>query len=276
VYVLQALAAQDLEQIMALAQEQQLIPAIEKVAADRLVAYADGDARRLLNTLETLAVAAGQENLAVISDVWLLKVLGERMRRYDKGGEQFYDTISALHKSVRGSDPDAALYWFTRMLDGGADPRYMARRLIRMASEDIGLADPRALRMALDAAEVYERLGTPEGELALAQCVVYLAVAPKSNAVYKAFNEAKAFVKKDGTRPVPLHLRNAPTRLMKDLDYGKGYRYAHDEADAFAAGEHYLPDGMDNPGFYRPVARGLEIKIADKLRQLKQRNDAPT
>jgi putative ATPase len=195
------------------------------------------------------------------------------MRRYDKGGEQFYDTISALHKSVRGSDPDAALYWLVRMLDGGADPKYMARRLIRMASEDIGLADPRALRLALDAAEVYERLGTPEGELALAECVVYLAIAPKSNAVYKAFNEAKAFVKQDGTRPVPMHLRNAPTKLMKALDYGKGYRYAHDEVNGFAAGERYLPDGMAEPSFYRPVERGLEIKIAEKLRTLKERND---
>ena len=273
VYVLQALASEDLEQIVALAQFQSAIPAIEKIAVDRLVAYADGDARRLLNTLETLAVAATQEKLTEITDVWLLKVLGERMRRYDKGGEQFYDTISALHKSVRGSDPDAALYWFTRMLDGGADPRYMARRLIRMASEDIGLADPRALRLALDAADVYERLGTPEGELALAQCVVYLAVAAKSNAVYKAFKEVKAFIKKDGTRPVPMHLRNAPTQLMKQLDYGKGYRYAHDEEGGFAAGEHYLPDGMVSPGFYRPVERGLEIKIAEKLRQLKTRND---
>jgi putative ATPase len=213
------------------------------------VAYADGDARRLLNTLETLAVAPAAEKLDEITDAWLLKVLGERMRRYDKGGEQFYDTISALHKSVRGSDPDAALYWLVRMLDGGADPRYMARRLIRMASEDIGLADPRALRLALDAAEVYERLGTPEGELALAECVMYLAVAPKSNAVYKAFNEAKAFVKKDGTRPVPMHLRNAPTQLMKDLDYGKNYRYAHDEKAALPQGERYLPDGMGRPAF---------------------------
>jgi putative ATPase len=272
VYVLQSLTADDLKQIVASAQALQAVPEIEAKAIERLVAYADGDARRLLNTLETLAVSATQEKRAEITDVWLLKVLGERMRRYDKGGEQFYDTISALHKSVRGSDPDAALYWLVRMLDGGADPRYMARRLIRMASEDIGLADPRALRLALDAAEVYERLGTPEGELALAECVVYLAVAPKSNAVYKAFNEARAFVKQDGTRPVPMHLRNAPTRLMKDLDYGKGYRYAHDEADGFAAGERYLPDGMAEPGFYRPVARGLEIKIGDKLRTLQERN----
>jgi putative ATPase len=273
VYVLNALSTEDLKQIVLSAQAMQAFQAIENVAIDRLVAHADGDARRLLNTLEVLGVAAAQEQRTDITDIWLLKVLGERMRRYDKGGEQFYDTISALHKSVRGSDPDAALYWLVRMLDGGADPRYMARRLIRMASEDIGLADPRALRLALDAAEVYERLGTPEGELALAECVVYLAVAPKSNAVYKAFNEARAFVKKDGTRPVPMHLRNAPTKLMKDLDYGKGYRYAHDEAGGFAAGEHYLPEGMDDPAFYRPVERGLEIKIADKLRNLKQRNN---
>ena len=274
VYVLQPLTAPDLEQIVAKAQQIPAWPAIEKIAIDRLVAYADGDARRLLNTLETLTVAATQQRQTSITDAWLLKVLGERMRRYDKGGEQFYDTISALHKSVRGSDPDAALYWLLRMLDGGADPKYLARRMIRMASEDIGLADPRALRMALDAAEVYERLGTPEGELALAECVVYLAVAPKSNAVYKAFNEAKAFIKKDGTRPVPMHLRNAPTKLMKELDYGKGYRYAHNEEGGFAAGERYLPDGMAEPGFYRPVERGLEIKIADKLRQLKGRNEA--
>ncbi|ODS61031.1 MAG: recombination factor protein RarA [Acidovorax sp. SCN 65-108] len=272
VYVLQPLSEQDLKQIVALAQAEKALPAIEDIAIDRLVAYADGDARRLLNTLETLAMAAAQEKLSEITDAWLLKVLGERMRRYDKGGEQFYDTISALHKSVRGSDPDAALYWLVRMLDGGADPRYMARRLVRMASEDIGLADPRALRLALDATEVYERLGSPEGELALAECVVYLAVAPKSNAVYKAYNAARAWVKQDGTRPVPMHLRNAPTQLMKQLDYGKGYRYAHDEEGGFAAGENYLPEGMPEPGFYAPVERGLEIKIAQKLRELRARN----
>jgi putative ATPase len=273
VYVLQPLSAEDLKQIIARAHAIQAVPAIENVAIERLVAYADGDARRLLNTLETLAVAAASEKRTQITDDWLLKVLGERLRRYDKGGEQFYDTISALHKAVRGSDPDAALYWFVRMLDGGADPRYLARRLIRMASEDIGLADPRALRLALDAAEVYERLGSPEGELALAECVIYLAVAAKSNAVYKAFKEAKALVKKDGTRPVPMHLRNAPTQLMKALDYGKGYRYAHDEADAYAAGENYLPEGMAPPGFYRPVERGLEVRIAEKLRQLRALDD---
>ncbi len=274
VYVLQPLSEQDLEQIVTKARSLDVIPAIEPVALERLIAYADGDARRLLNTLETLAVSARQEQLKKISDAWLLKVLGERMRRYDKGGEQFYDTISALHKSVRGSDPDASLYWLVRMLDGGADPRYLARRLVRMASEDIGLADPRALRLALDATEVYERLGSPEGELALAECVIYLAMAPKSNAVYQAFNEARALVKREGTRPVPMHLRNAPTKLMKELDYGRGYRYAHDEADGFAAGESYLPDGMAAPGFYRPVERGLEIRIAEKLRQLRQINQA--
>jgi putative ATPase len=283
VYVLQPLQEADLKKIVAVAQQNRGLGAIENIApdaVDRLVAYADGDARRLLNTLESLGVAAqnfksGQqpnEKITEVTDAWLLKVLGERMRRYDKGGEQFYDTISALHKSVRGSDPDAALYWLMRMLDGGAEPKYMARRLIRMASEDIGLADPRALRMALDAAEVYERLGSPEGELALAQCVVYLAVAPKSNAVYVAFNEAKAFIKQDGTRPVPLHLRNAPTRLMKELDYGKNYRYAHNEEDGFAAGENYFPEGMAPPAWYRPVNRGLEIKIADKLSELKSKN----
>ncbi len=279
VYVLQPLSVDDLKKIVGVALERRLLAAIETIAPeamDRLVAYADGDARRLLNTLESLGVAAGNdkaaEEITEVTDAWLMKVLGERMRRYDKGGEQFYDTISALHKSVRGSDPDAALYWLMRMLDGGAEPKYMARRLIRMASEDIGLADPRALRMALDAAEVYERLGSPEGELALAQCVVYLAVAPKSNAVYVAFNEAKALIKKDGTRPVPLHLRNAPTKLMKELDYGKNYRYAHNEEDGFAAGENYFPEGMDAPGFYRPVNRGLEIRIADKLNELKLKN----
>ena len=173
---------------------------------------------------------------------------------------------------MRGSDPDAALYWLVRMLDGGADARYLARRMVRMASEDIGLADPRALRLALDAAEVYERLGSPEGELALAECVVYLAVAPKSNAVYKAYNAARAFVRQDVTRPVPLHLRNAPTQLMKQLDYGKGYRYAHDEEGGFAAGERYLPEGMPEQRFYAPVPRGLEIKIGDKLAELRRRN----
>ena len=274
VYVLKALEEADLREILARALAALDGLAAEPAASDRLVAYADGDARRLLNTLETLAVAARAEKRARITDEWLLKVLGERLRRYDKGGEQFYDTISALHKSVRGSDPDAALYWLARMLDGGVDARYIARRLIRMASEDIGLADPRALRLALDAAEVYERLGSPEGELALAQCALYLAVAPKSNAAYVAYKRARAFVREDGTRPVPMHLRNAPTQLMKQLGHGAGYRYAHDEPDAFAAGERYLPDGMTPPGFYEPAPRGLEIRIGEKLAELARRNQA--
>ena len=274
VYVLQALTEDDLRCILKRALVILSDLKVDEDGANRLIAYADGDARRLLNTLETLSVAARAEKVTLITHDWLLKVLGERLRRYDKSGEQFYDTISALHKSVRGSDPDAALYWLMRMLDGGADPRYIARRLIRMATEDIGLADPRALRLALDAAEVYERLGSPEGELALAECAIYLAVAPKSNAAYVAYKRARAFIRQDTTRAVPLHLRNAPTKLMKQLDYGKGYRYAHDEPDAFAAGETYLPEGMDAPGFYQPVSRGLEIKIAEKMSELARRNQA--
>ena len=274
VYVLQALTEDDLRCILKRALVILSDLEVDEGGANRLIAYADGDARRLLNTLETLSVAARAEKVTLITHDWLLKVLGERLRRYDKSGEQFYDTISALHKSVRGSDPDAALYWLMRMLDGGADPRYIARRLIRMATEDIGLADPRALRLALDAAEVYERLGSPEGELALAECAIYLAVAPKSNAAYVAYKSARAFIRQDTTRAVPLHLRNAPTKLMKQLDYGKGYRYAHDEPDAFAAGETYLPEGMDAPGFYQPVSRGLEIKIAEKMSELARRNQA--
>ena len=270
VYVLQPLRAEDLAQIIANAQSIQAITAIENEAKQRLIDYADGDARRLLNTLETLAIAAQREKLAQISDAWLLRVLGERLRRYDKSGDQFYDSISALHKSVRGSDPDAALYWLCRMLDGGADPKYLARRIIRMAWEDIGLADPRAMQIANEAALTYERLGSPEGELALGQAVIYLAVAAKSNAGYKAYNQARAFVKQDQSREVPVHLRNAPTQLMKDLGFGHAYRYAHDEPNAYAAGESYLPDGMKEPGWYQPVPRGLEMKIGDKLTQLRK------
>ena len=244
---------------------------LSDAARTRLVAYADGDARRLLNTYENIARMAGA--VLEIDEAFLEQALGEQLRRYDKGGDQFYDSISALHKSVRGSDPDASLYWFVRMIDGGVDARYVARRLVRMASEDIGLADPRALRLTLDAAETYERLGSPEGELALAQAVVYLAVAPKSNAVYTAYKAVRAFVKSDGSRPVPMHLRNAPTALMKQLDHGKGYRYAHDEEGGFAAGERYLPDGVDQQ-FYLPVPRGLEIKIGEKLSQLRELNAA--
>ncbi len=243
-------------------------PALTPDAQTRLIAYADGDARRVLNTYETLAgMLKGRE---LIDEAALEKSLGEQLRRYDKGGDQFYDTISALHKSVRGSDPDAALYWLVRMLDGGVDARYIVRRLVRMASEDIGLADPRALRIALDAAETYERLGSPEGELTLAQCVVYLAIAPKSNAVYAAYKAARAWVKQDTTRPVPMHLRNAPTKLMKNLGHGDGYRYAHDEPDGVAAGERYFPDGMAPQAFYQPVPRGLEIKIGERVNHLRQ------
>jgi len=273
VYVLQALSSEALTVLLARACQEPDMPQLDEAATARLVRYADGDARRLLNTLEIVAVSAAQQQLSEVTDPWLLKSLGETLRRSDKGGDVFYDTISALHKSVRGSDPDAALYWLVRLLDGGADPRYVARRLIRMANEDIGLADPRALRMALDASEVYERLGSPEGELALAQSAVYLAMAPKSNAAYLAYKSAVALVKRDGSRPVPKHLRNAPTALMKQMDHGAGYRYAHDEPDAFAAGETYLPEGLTHQRFYEPVERGLEIKIRARLLQLRALNE---
>ena len=271
VHVLKTLADDDLRELLRRAAALLAAPPLTDAARDRLVAYADGDARRLLNAYENLISMSGAA--AQIDESMLEHALGEQLRRSDKGGEQFYDTISALHKAVRGSDPDASLYWFARMLDGGVDPRYAARRLVRMASEDIGLADPRALRLALDAAETFERLGSPEGELALAQAVVYLAVAPKSNAVYTAWKAASAFVKQDGTRAVPLRLRNAPTALMKKLDYGRGYRYAHDEADGFAAGENYWPDDADPACFYAPVERGLEIRISEKLRELRRLNE---
>ena len=238
-------------------------------ARDALIAYADGDARRMLNTLENVSSTAS----GVVDTAQLQQALGAQLRRFDKGGDQFYDAMSALHKSVRGSDPDASLYWFARLLDGGADPRYLARRLVRMASEDIGLADPRALRLTLDAAEVYERLGSPEGELALAQATVYLAVAAKSNATYMAYKAVRAFVAQDASRPVPMQLRNAPTQLMKGMGMGDGYRYAHDEPDAFAAGERYLPDGVpEGLRFYEPTERGLEGKIAEKLARLREAN----
>jgi putative ATPase len=240
---------------------------VDEDAKTRLIGFSDGDARRLLNAVEILKNATDEP----VDGALVERVLAQNLRRFDKGGEQFYDQISALHKSVRGSDPDAALYWMVRMLDGGADPLYIGRRVVRMAVEDIGLADPRGLRLALDACETYERLGSPEGELALAEAVLYLSAAPKSNAVYEAYNAARAFVSKDQTRPVPMHLRNAPTRLMKDLGYGKGYRYAHDEEGAYAAGENYLPEGMQPVQWYRPTDRGLEAKIREKLEQLKNR-----
>jgi len=274
VHVLKSLEPEELRELLGRAQALLNAPPVADAAAHVLIGHADGDARRLLNAYENVAAAARTEGVAGIDEPLVQRTLGEMHRRYDKGGDFFYDTISALHKSVRGSDPDAALYWLVRMLDGGADPRYLARRIVRMAAEDIGLADPRALRLALDAAEVYERLGSPEGELALAEAVVYLAVAPKSNAVYAAWNAARAHVKQDGSRPVPERLRNAPTRLMKSLGHGAGYRYAHDEEGAFAAGERYLPDGMDDVVFYEPAPRGLEIRIGERLAQLREANRA--
>jgi len=271
VHVLKSLDDADMATLLERARSLLAAPPLAEPAAKRLIGYADGDARRLLNAYENLVRMVG--DATVIDEAQLEKSLGEQLRRYDKGGEQFYDTISALHKSVRGSDPDAALYWFVRMLDGGVDPRYAARRLVRMASEDIGLADPRALRMTLDAAETYERLGSPEGELALAQAVVFLAMAPKSNAVYTAYKAVRSFIQQDGTRPVPLHLRNAPTKLMKDLDYGREYRYAHDEEGGFAAGERYWPDDMETPRFYEPAPRGLELRIGERLNELRRLNE---
>ena len=278
VHVLKSLDDADLALLIERARALLAAPPLGKAAAVRLIGYADGDARRLLNAYEnlvaTLRLADAETADEAVDERMLEQALGEQLRRYDKGGDQFYDTISALHKAVRGSDPDASLYWFVRMIDGGVDPRYAARRLVRMASEDIGLADPRALRIALDAAETYERLGSPEGELGLAEAVVYLAMAPKSNAVYSAFKAARAFVKADRTRAVPLRLRNAPTALMKGLDFGKDYRYAHDEPGAFAAGESYWPDDVKPPRFYEPVGRGLEIRIGERLAELRAGNEA--
>jgi putative ATPase len=260
VYVLEPLSPEDMETLLARASI-----ALDESAKARLIGFADGDARRLLNAVEILRNTGAQK----IDAAFLEQTLAKNLRRFDKGGEQFYDQISALHKAVRGSDPDAALYWLLRMLDGGADPLYVGRRLVRMAVEDIGLADPRALRLELDAVETYERLGSPEGELALAEAALYLAVAAKSNAVYEAYNAARDFIRSDGTRPVPLHIRNAPTSLMKNLGYGKGYRYAHDEPDAHSAGQTYFPEGMPAVEWYKPTTRGLEEKIARRMEELK-------
>ena len=244
----------------------------DPLAKERLIGYADGDARRLLNLLETIQTAASAAGTGEISGEFVERSVSRSLRQFDKGGDAFYDQISALHKSVRGSNPDASLYWLCRMLDGGADPLYLGRRIVRMAIEDIGLADPRALRIALDACETYERLGSPEGELALAEAVVFLACAAKSNAVYAAYNSVRAQVAGDVSRPVPMHLRNAPTALMKELGHGKSYRYAHDEPDAYAAGVKYLPDGIESAGWYRPSGRGLEAQIAQKLEELRRRD----
>ena len=271
VYVLEPLSPDELGQLL----DRALTVAgpeltLDPAAREALVAYADGDGRRVINLAEYLVTAAGEGRKAPLDVAFVEATIARSLRRFDKGGEAFYDQISALHKSVRGSNPDAALYWMCRMLDGGADPLYVGRRMIRMASEDIGLADPRALSLALAAVETYERLGSPEGELALAEAVIYLACAPKSNAVYAAFGAARGFVKEDGSRPVPLRLRNAPTRLMKQLDYGKGYRYAHDEDGAFAAGERYFPDNMPDMTWYEPTDRGLEARIRERLSELRE------
>ncbi|MDN5882270.1 MAG: replication-associated recombination protein A [Nitrosospira sp.] len=244
-------------------------------ARSLLIGYADGDARRLLNFLEQIETAAATEGVTEVGVDYVRGALFHGPRRFDKGGDEFYDQISALHKSLRGSNPDATLYWMCRMLDGGADPLYIARRLIRASVEDIGLADPRALRIALDASETYERLGSPEGELALAQAALYLASAPKSNAAYLAYSKARSFIDGDQSRRVPEHLRNAPTRLMKDLGFGQDYRYAHDDPEAYAAGENYFPESMPEVKFYEPTARGLESKISERLAHLREL-DKPT
>lgn len=271
VYVLNALSDADLKQLLQHAQATALGGLVfDEPAQDTLVGYADGDARRFLNLLEQCHTVAQAQGVSTIDMAFVQHTLTLNTRRFDKGGDNFYDQISALHKSVRGSHPDAALYWLCRMLDGGADPRYLSRRIVRMAWEDIGLADPRALQVANDAALTFERLGSPEGELALGQAVIYLSMAPKSNAGYRAYNAARAFVKTDKSRDVPVHLRNAPTSLMKALGYGHAYRYAHDEPHGYAAGETYLPDDLPEPGWYQPVPRGLESKMADKLYQLRQ------
>lgn len=269
VFVLNSLSEAELS--LLLDRALQLVAAELTIAPEvreQVLAYADGDARRLLNFAEGLFNAAQGAGISEIDEAFLQTTMASKLRRFDKGGEAFYDQISALHKSVRGSNPDAALYWFLRMIDGGADPLYLGRRIVRMAVEDIGIADPRAQTMALEACQIYERLGSPEGELALSNAVIYLAVAAKSNAAYMAYNQAKAFVAQDKSRSVPLHLRNAPTKLMKALDYGKEYRYAHNEPNAYAAGESYFPDDLPAQQFYSPTPRGLEGKIAEKLAHL--------
>ena len=270
VYVLNSLSEAELGELFDRTVQHALAGlSFDAKARERVVGLADGDARRLLNLLEILQTAAASAGIHNIDAEFVQSAVARNLRRFDKGGDSFYDQISALHKSVRGSDPDASLYWLVRMLDGGADPLYAGRRMVRMAVEDIGLADPRALRVALDACETYERLGSPEGELALAEAAIYLACAAKSNAVYDAYNRARGFVAEDGSRPVPAHLRNAPTKLMKDLGFGRDYRYAHDEADAYAAGENYFPEGMPAVKWYEPTDRGLEAKVAERLAYLR-------
>jgi len=275
VYVLKSLSEAELGELFDRAGREILSGlAFDARARERVIGLADGDARRLLNVLELIQTAAAQAGASEIDGDWVQNAVARNLRRFDKGGDAFYDQISALHKSVRGSNPDASLYWLVRMLDGGADALYIGRRMVRMAVEDVGLADPRALRVALDACETYERLGSPEGELALAEAAIYLACTAKSNSVYEAYNRARSFVAADGSRPVPAHLRNAPTKLMKDLGHGRDYRYAHDEPDAYAAGENYFPEGMPEAKWYQPTDRGLEDQIREKMKELRRRDEA--
>ncbi len=270
VYVLKSLTADELALLLRRACQTVLTHLHFQTDAEALlIEYADGDARRLLNLLDQMSLAVKNQQDSDISVAMVQQTLTGSPRRFDKKGDNFYDQISALHKSVRGSNPDAALYWFCRMIDGGVEPTYLARRIVRMAWEDIGLADPRAMQIVNEAASTYDRLGSPEGELALAQAVIYLSMAPKSNAGYRAFKKAQAFVKQDKSREVPVHLRNAPTALLQELGHGKEYRYAHDEAHGYAAGESYFPEGMTKPEWYQPVDRGLETKIAEKLAHLR-------
>ncbi|MBA4696075.1 MAG: replication-associated recombination protein A [Legionella sp.] len=274
IYVLKPLTNEELTELFERTQKR-IFSSItfDNKAKKTIIAYADGDARKLLNALDQVNKARVSQNLNHITEKNVLNILAQTTRQFDKEGDVFYDQISALHKSVRGSSPDAALYWLCRMLDGGVDPRYLARRIIRMACEDVGLADPRGIQIANEAAMSYERLGSPEGELALAQAVIYLAITEKSVAGYKAFNQAMAYVKQDKSREVPLHLRNAPTSLMKKMGHGRGYRYAPNEPEGYAAGEQYLPEGMIQPNWYQPVLKGLEIKILEKMKRLKKIDD---
>ena len=273
-YVLKTLSLDDLNKIIDKIIDNCNNIKIDKLARDIILGYSDGDARRLINLLEMLINSLKSKKNTIINPELVEKIISDKVRRFDKSGEQFYDQISAMHKSVRGSNPDASVYWLLRMMDGGADPLYLARRILRISIEDIGLADPKAQTIALEAYQIFERLGYPEGELALINAILYLALAPKSNASYMAYNETKSFINEHQQFDVPIHLRNAPTKLMKNLDYGKNYRYAHNEPDAYAAGVKYFPDEMKPLKFYKPTNRGLEIKIKEKLDYLKTLDDS--
>ena len=273
-YVLKSLSSEELTDIFNKVLQEFHQITVDDKAREMILEYANGDARRLINLLEMLTNTFKPEMSGDITNKLVEKIISDKVRNFDKGGEQFYDQISAMHKSVRGSNPDASVYWLLRMFDGGADPLYLARRIIRISIEDIGLADPKAQTIALEAYQIFERLGYPEGELALVNAILYLSLAPKSNSSYMAYNEAKSFIKDHQQFDVPLHLRNAPTKLMEKLDYGKNYRYAHNEPDAYAAGVKYFPDEMKYVNFYKPTNRGLEIKIKEKLEYLKSLDDS--